>query len=76
MNSDFVIVKAPRLQRPDETINIGLPAFFMVKLNISDKKWVMIKRSTSMYYVEHIYENIEKKLEIGKEQENIISWYD
>ena len=27
-------------------------------------------------YIEHFYEHIEKKLEMGREQENIISWYD
>ena len=65
MNSDTVIVKAQRLQRPDEMINIDLPAFFMYKLNASDKKWVMVKGPTSKFYVENIYEHIEKKLEKG-----------
>ena len=76
MNSDTVIVKAQRLQRPDETINIDLPAFFMYKLNASDKKWVMVKGPTSKFYVENIYEHIEKKLEKGTQQRSIISWYD
>ena len=49
MNSDTVVVKAQRLQRPDETINIDLPAFFMYKLNASDKKWVMVKGPTSKF---------------------------
>ena len=75
MNSDTVIVKAQRLQRPDATINIDLPAFFMYKLNSSDKKWVMVKGPTSKFYVENISEHIEKKLEKGRQQENIISWY-
>ena len=75
MNSDTVIVKAQRLQRPDEAINIDLPAFFMYKLNASDKKWVMVKGPTSRLYVENIYEHIEKKLEKGTQQKNIISWY-
>ena len=75
MNSDTVIVKAQRLQRPDETINIDLPAFFMYKLNSSDKKWVMVKGPTSKFYVENISEHIEKKLEKGRQQKNIISWY-
>ena len=76
MNSDTVIVKAQRLQRPDEMINIDLPALFMYKLNASDKKWVMVKGPTSKFYVENIYEHIEKKLEKGTQQKNIISWYD
>ena len=76
MNSDTVIVKAQRLQRPDETINIDLQAFFMYKLNASDKKWVMVKGPTSKFYIENIYRHIEKKLEKGKQQKNIISWYD
>ena len=76
MNSDVVIVKAQRLQRPNETINIDFPAYFMYKLNVSDKKWIMIKGPTSKFYVKHIYGHIEKKLEMGTQQENIISWYD
>ena len=36
----------------------------------------MIKGPTSKYYIEHIYVHKEKKLELGREQENIISWYD
>ena len=76
MNSDTVIVKAQRLQRPDEMINIDLPALFMYKLNTSDKKWVMVKGPTSKFYIENIYEHIEKKLEKGTQQKNIISWYD
>ena len=34
----------------------------------------MVKGPTSKYYIEHIYECIEKELETGDEQ-NIISWY-
>ena len=30
---DVMIVKGQRLQRPDETVNIDLPAFFMYQLN-------------------------------------------
>ena len=67
MNFDVVTVKAHCLQRPNETINIDLPAFFKYKLNVSDKKWVMIKGLTSKYYVEEIYKPIEK-LETGKGQ--------
>ena len=48
MNSDVVIVNAQRLQRPDETINIDLPAYFMYKLNVTDKKRVISASSTIM----------------------------
>ena len=34
------------------------------------------KEPISKYYVEHIYEHIEKKQQIGREQKNITSWYD
>ena len=71
-----MIVKGQRLQRPDETINIDLPAFFMYQLNARHKKWIMVKGPTSKYYAEHIYEHIEKEWETGDEQDNIISWYD
>ena len=71
MNSDVLIIKAQCLQCPDVTINIDLLAFFMYKLNIGNKKRVMIKGPSSKYYVEYIYEHIEKKLEMGKEKENM-----
>ena len=71
-----MILKGQRLQRPDEMINIDLPAFFMYQLNSIQKKWILIKGPTSKSYVEHIHERIEKELETGDEQENIISWYD
>ena len=48
----------------------------MYKLNASNKKWVMVKGPTSKFYVKNIYEHIEKKLEKGTQQKNIISWYD
>ena len=32
----------------------------------------MIKEPTSKYYIKHMYEHKEKKLEMGKEQKNII----
>ena len=75
MNTDTVIVKAQRLQCPDETINIDLPVFFMYKLNANDKKWVMVKGPTSKFYFKNIYEHIQKKLEKSTQQKNIISWY-
>ena len=57
------------------TLNIDLPAFFMYQLNSIQKKWILIKGPTSKSYVENIYERIEKELETGDEQENIILWY-
>ena len=73
---DVMIVKGQRLQRPDETINIDLPAFFMYQLKSIQKKWILIKGPTSKSYVENIYERTKKEVETGDEQESIISWYD
>ena len=71
--SRWWITNAERFQRPNKTINIELPAFFMYALNVSDKKWVMIKGPTMKYYVDHICEHIGKKLGKGRQQGNIIS---
>ena len=76
MDADVMIVSGQRLQHPDETINIDLPAFFTHQLNARHKKWIMVKGPTRKYYVEHFYERIEKALETDDEQEYIISWYD
>ena len=71
-DADVVIVKAHRLQRPDETIKIDLPDFFVYQLNARYKKWIMINGPTSKYYVEHICEDIEKELEMGDKQEDTV----
>ena len=68
IDTDIMIVKGQLLQRPDETINIDVPVFFMYQLNARHKKWIMAKGPTSKYYVEHIYERIEKELETCDEQ--------
>ena len=67
---DVLIVKGQRLQRPDETINTDLPAFFMYHFNSIQKKWILIKGPTSKSYVENIYERIEKELETGETGEH------
>ena len=65
MDADVMIVKNQRLQCSDETINIDLPAVFMYHLNTRYKKWIVIKRLNSKYYIEHICEHIETELETG-----------
>ena len=60
-NFDGVIVKAYRQQRPDKTINLDLPVFFVY--NLEDNEWVLVKGPTSKYYDKEVYAHVERQAE-------------
>ena len=70
---EAVVVKAQRLPRPDETLNVNLPVFFMY--HMGDKDWYYIKGPTSKQYHEEYYTAIEKKMETCDMIENVFYWY-
>ena len=55
---EAMIVTAQRLPRPEETLNVDLPVFFMFHMEFED--WYFIKRTTSKLYYEEYYATIEK----------------
>ena len=65
-----MIVKAQRLPRPDETLNVDLPVFFMFHMESED--WYFIKGPTSNLYHEEYYTTIEKKIETSPMIWNVI----
>ena len=68
-----MVVKAQRLPRPDETLNVDLPVFFMY--HMGDEDWHYIKGPTLKQYHEEYYTAIEKKIETCSMIENIFYWY-
>ena len=70
---EAVVVKAQRLPRPDETLNVNLPVFFMY--HKGDKDWYYIKGPTWKQYHEEYYTAIEKKIKTCDMIENVFYWY-
>ena len=71
---EAVTVKAQRFPRPEETLNVDLPVFFMFHMEFED--WYFIKGPTSKLYYEEYYMAIEKKIETSPMVKNVIFWYD
>ena len=70
-----VIIKATRLPREDEELNIDLPVFFVYQKE--NKHWSQIKGSTSKFYDDPWYTNIEMLMgATGVRQTNMAYWYD
>ena len=70
---EAVVVKAQRLPRPDETLNVDLPVFFMY--HMADEDWYYIKGPTSKNYYEEYFTAIEKRIETCGTIENVFYWY-
>ena len=70
---DVAIMKAQRLPREEEEMNIDLSAYFLHRSWKQD--WLFIKGPTSKYYHEEFYNRMEELAESGKSQSNIISWF-
>ena len=70
---DVAIIKAQRLPREEEEMNIDLPAYFLHRPWKQD--WLFIKGPTSKYFHEEFYNKMEELAESGKSQSNIISWF-
>ena len=70
---NVAIIKAQRLLREEEEMNIDLPAYFLHRPWKQD--WLFIKGPTSKYYHEEFYNKMEELAESGKSQSNIISWF-
>ena len=68
---EAVVVKVQRLPRPDETVNVDLPVFFMFHM----EDWYYIKGPTSEQYHGEYYTAIEKKIETCQMTENVFFWY-
>ena len=73
-NFDGVIVKAYRQQRPDKTINLDLPVFFVY--NLEDNEWVLVKGPTSKYYDKEVYAHVERQAEEADPCVKWLYWYD
>ena len=63
---DVAIIKAQRLPREEEEMNIDLPAYFLHRPWKQD--WLFIKGPTSKYYHEEFYNKMEELAESGKSQ--------
>ena len=70
--TNAVVIKAQRLQREDEDINVDLPAFFLHQPWAKTCKF--IKEPTSKFYVEDFYAAVEK-ITTGQPHLNIMSWF-
>ena len=70
---DVAIIKAQRLPREEDEMNIDLPAYFLHRPWKQD--WLFIKGPTSKYFHEEFYNKMEELAESGKSQLNIISWF-
>ena len=69
---DAHIIKANRIDRPDETINVELPVYFLYQAEL--KGWLVIKGPASKNYEENWYDAIEKKIEtMPNPYNNIVS---
>ena len=68
-----MVVKAQRPSRPDETLNVDLPVFFMY--NMEDEDWYYINGPTSKNYHEDYYMAIEKRIETCGMIENVMYLY-
>ena len=71
--NDVAIIKAQRLLREEDEMNIDLSAYFLHRP--WKKDWLRIKGPTSKYYHEEFYAKMEELAESGKPQKNIISWF-
>ena len=70
-----VIIKATRLPREDEELNIDLPVFFIYQKE--NKHWLQIKGPTSKFYDDPWYSNIEMLMGATVvRQTNTAHWYD
>ena len=70
-----VIIKATRLPREDEELNIDLPVFFVYQKE--NNHWLQIKGPTSKFYDDLWYPNIEMLMgATGVRQTNTAHWYD
>ena len=70
-----VIIKATRIPREDEEINIDLPVFFVYQKE--NRHWLQIKGPTSKFYDDPWYSNIEMLMAAnGVRQTNTAHWYD
>ena len=70
---DAHIIKASRTDRPDETINVDLPVYFLYHTN--HKRWLIIKGPMSKNYEEAWYDAIEKRIEMmPNPYDNIVTW--
>ena len=70
-----IIIKATRLPREDEELNISLPVFFVYQKE--NKYWLQIKVPTSKFYDDPRYSNIEMLMgATGVRQTNMAYWYD
>ena len=70
---DVAFVKAQRIPREEDEMNIDLPAYFLHRPWKQD--WLFIKGPTSKYYHEEFYNKMEELAESGKSQSNIIAWF-
>ena len=70
-----VIIKATRIPREDEELNIDLPVFFVYQKE--NRHRLQIKGPTSKFYDDPWYSNIEMLMAAnGMRQTNTAHWYD
>ena len=69
---DANIIKATRIDRPDETINLGLSVYLLY--HSDHKRWIIIKGPTFKNYEEAWYDAIEKIETTPNPYDNIVTW--
>ena len=74
----YYTVKANRLPRFEEEINVGLPAYFMHIHKEKDQKprWLFVKGPTSKAFNKKLYKKMEKFYQPAKPSGDAVYWYD
>ena len=74
----YYIVKANRLPRFEEEINVDLPAYFMHVHKEKDPRprWLFVKGPTSKAFNKKLYERIEKFYQQARPCGDAVYWYD
>ena len=74
----YYIIKANRLPRSEEEINVDLPAYFM-HINKEDDprpRWLFVKEPTSKAYHKKLYEKLERFYRLARPREDAVYWLD